>query len=443
MRRNRRCASGAAVCVALAFCWRQPDSSRQTSPDTRLSLEVRVSVASKIYALLDSHVLDGKRGLSPVPEASYQTYLHDVLTTEDRRDFDLASIEFLAQLHNGHTLFLDSWLNKQYGQPLCFHVGPIEGKWVVQRSLTPDLKPGDVIAAFDGVPIEDIFAQQKRYIPASSERAQRQNLLHFPYLFPEKLKVKLEDGRNVWVNRAATDIPPPRTEGRWLKQSDMAVIRIPVFYFPAEDVALDLVRQYQQARVLILDLRNNPGGIPPYRLIRALMDRPYRNWKISVPFRIPLIDSMPQAEKPAESSPMTAYARGYHDALANLAGNAQLTWGGDPIAPGPGAYQGRLILLVDAGCVSACEDFVMPFKDNRRATLVGETTQGSAGLPYTYDFHNGMVVRIADKRVLFPDGSEFEGIGIKPDVEVPLTIDDLRQGRDVVLQKALELVEKP
>ena len=408
-----------------------------------LSLETRVSIITEISALVRMFHATGRGASDPVQISSYETYQRGVLTNDDRREFDLATMEFLAHLHNGHILFLDSWLNEQYGLPLRFYAGTNEEKWVILTSLVPGLKPGDVIAAIDNIPMEEFFQRQQKYISASSDRARRHNLFLFPYLFPDEFTLKLENGRALPVNRAATKAPPLRTEGRWLKPTDTAYIRIPAVYPPAEDVALDFLRQYQRAKVLVLDLRNNPGGIPPFRLIHVLMDRPYRNWKIAAPFRIPFLDAMPQAEKPAESGSMTEYARGYHDALANLAGNAQLTWGGDSIAPGPGAYHGQLILLVDDGCVSACEDFVMPFKDNGRATLVGETTQGSAGLPHTYDFHNGMVVRIADKRLLFPDGSELEGMGMKPDVEAHPSIEDLSLGRDAVLQKALELAETP
>jgi carboxyl-terminal processing protease len=86
---------------------------------------------------------------------------------------------------------------------------------------------------------------------------------------------------------------------------------------------------------------------------------------------------------------------------------------------------------------------VQPFKDSGRGIVVGETTEGSSGMPFLYDFHNGMTLKIAVKRQYFPDGSEFEGVGIKPDVEVHPTIEDLRAGRDPVLEKALELASKP
>ena len=78
----------------------------------------------------------------------------------------------------------------------------------------------------------------------------------------------------------------------------------------------------------------------------------------------------------------------------------------------------------------------MPFKDNGRAVLVGETTAGSTGQPYVLDLGHDMIVLIGAKREMFPDGSRFEGIGIKPDVVVSPSLDDIRQERDVVLEAA-------
>jgi carboxyl-terminal processing protease len=179
------------------------------------------------------------------------------------------------------------------------------------------------------------------------------------------------------------------------------------------------------------------------RLLKALMDRPYRGWKDSTAMHIGVLHSFeggPQAEDSKGGVP--DYFKGYSDALAALS-NAQLMLGGGTVSSSQPIFHGRLIILIDGGCISACEDLVEPFKDNGRATLVGEATQGSAGVPYTYDFHNGMSLKISVKREYFPDGSEFEGVGIKPDIEVHPTIDDFRNGRDPVLEKALELAAKP
>ena len=102
-------------------------------------------------------------------------------------------------------------------------------------------------------------------------------------------------------------------------------------------------------------------------------------------------------------------------------------------------FKGRLIVLIDRRAVSAAEDFCIPFKDNHRATFVGEATLGSTGQPFRFDFGNGMSFRVGAKRATFPDGSPFEGVGVAPDVEVPTTLASLRSGRDEVLERALQL----
>jgi carboxyl-terminal processing protease len=47
-----------------------------------------------------------------------------------------------------------------------------------------------------------------------------------------------------------------------------------------------------------------------------------------------------------------------------------------------------------------------------------------------------MLVFVGAKRESFPDGSRFEGVGIRPDVEIAPNLDDVRAGRDVVLETA-------
>jgi C-terminal processing protease CtpA/Prc len=101
-------------------------------------------------------------------------------------------------------------------------------------------------------------------------------------------------------------------------------------------------------------------------------------------------------------------------------------------------YTGPLFVLQDRRCASACEDFVMPLKTTGRAKLFGERTFGSSGQPYLFSFGNGMSLRIGAKRMYLPDGTEFEGVGIRPDVEVlpvPGAADD------AVLQAALRSVQ--
>ena len=44
------------------------------------------------------------------------------------------------------------------------------------------------------------------------------------------------------------------------------------------------------------------------------------------------------------------------------------------------------------------------------------------------------------KRDTYPDGREFVGVGILPDILVEATLDDFLRGRDPVLEKAVSLL---
>jgi carboxyl-terminal processing protease len=418
-------------------------ASAQTSGSPRLGAEDRVFTASQVNSLVQGYFFSVKDLPSSGLDASYKTYLRTMLASDERRQFDLATIEFVAELHNGHTFFWDKELDK-ITQPLGYYAAPLDGYWVVQSSFLPDLKPGDIIVKIDNTPIESFFQHQARYISASSIAAQRHNLFLLPYLFPEQFTLTLDGERKVEIDREKLNPPGLTTEGRWLKPGVTAYLRIPSFSdFQFEANALDYVRRFQNAKTLIIDVRNNAGGILPKQLIRALMNRPYREWKTSTFARSVIVDSDPDDEKHRNSTMQPEAMRNCKYESDQPICSLLVTWGGEVIAPAPNAFRGHVILLVDGGCVSACEELVEPFKNSGRGIIVGETTEGSSGIPYTYDFHNGMTLKISVKRQYFPDGSEFEGVGIKPDVEIHPTIESLKSGQDVILQKALELAAKP
>jgi carboxyl-terminal processing protease len=443
MCRTNRTSRNLCRCVIILFAMTQLACGQSATEETLTPAE-RAFIASKIYSTLQLYFFGWKTQPGIEFDIAYRTYLEKALAADSRRQFDLATMEFVARLQNGHTFFWDTWLDKGNGQSLGFYARPLDGKWVVQSSFLENLKPGDIISNLDDTAIEAFFLQQRRYVSASSTAAQRRNFFLFPYLFPEQFTLTLGNGRQVAVNRAIPKELAEKTEGRWLKPGVAAYIRIPAFFNPTfEETALDYMRQFQRAKVLLIDVRNNAGGIPPTRLISALMDRPYRGWAESAGVRATPFKADQTGQENRPSTPGAEQSRRFADAVAGSPGNSQATPESAVVMPSRNAFRGRLILLVNGGCISACEDFVEPSKDSRRAILVGEVTQGSSGLPFVYDFHNGMSIRIAAKRNYFPDGSEFEGAGIKPDVEVHTTVDDLKNGKDPILEKALELASRP
>lgn len=400
----------------------------QETPPTALSLTDRVFFASRIYASLDSFA-QWQNAPDVNLDAAYRSYLEKAIAAQDREAFDRATMEFLAGFHNAHTVMIDMPLMQQAG-PLPIVAESVGGKWVVTESWVAGLKPGDVIEDLDGRPFDEFVRDSLRMVSGSTDAGQRRLLFSrlgplVPYadLFPGKFVVTLADGRSVPVDRHALEpVAPLQTEGRWLDQGKVAYIRIPSFMgADLEKRALELAQEYRGASLLIVDVRNNAGGSTPWQLTAFLMDRPYRWWTEAIPMNVPFF--------------RFRAAQGGHEDY-RLFDHAQITWAGTPQQPAKDHFAGKLALLVDAGCMSACEDFAMQFKDNHRATLFGERTAGSSGEPYQLNFGNGILVLIGAKREAFPDGSQFEGVGIKPDVEISPTVSDLSAGKDVVLESA-------
>jgi carboxyl-terminal processing protease len=392
----------------------------------KLDLPERVSIASRIYTAVQLYFAHSEAVPFPEIEAAYRQYLERLVRTPGRREFDLATLRFFAALKNNHTHFRDSWLDTTYGQPIPFWLAPVEGKWVIARTADERLRKGEIVEAIDGVSVDEFVRRQAEYIGASSERIARSWVFYSPALFPERFTLTLEHGRQVQVERGAraprsgTEKPrdTPRissTEGRWITEGSLAYIKIPSFGDSSfERTALELVKRYQAARCLIVDVRGNGGGSTPWQLIGALMNRPWQTWRKSTPQRIALYE--------AQGEPAS-----------------QLQMPSQQVPAAADAFAGRVILLVDRYTGSASEDFVMPFKCTGRAVLVGETTQGSSGQPYRLELGSGMSLMVGAVRYRFPDGSPFEGVGIAPDVPVEPRIAEVRDDVDPVLQKAREL----
>jgi carboxyl-terminal processing protease len=399
----------------------------QERPGARLTLVERAYFASRVYASLANFAHSQDLQGADV-EAAYRSYLEKALASEDRFAFSRASMEFLAGLHNGHTMFLDMALIQQGGSA-PFAATFAGGKWVVTASRSAELKPGDVIESIDNQAFEQFFLGRRRFIAASTEQWARRALFArlpafspYAHLLPERFVLGLAGGRQVSIDRrAAPESPLPGTEGRWLEPGKEAYVRIPSFFNPEyEKRALELVREFRDAAILIVDVRGNMGGSTPEELTSLPMDRPYRWWTESTPLILPYF-RFRAFQSGSQYQPFDG---------------PELLWRSSVRQPSKDHFKGKLALLVDAGCNSACEDFAMPFKDNSRALLVGETTAGSSGQPYNLELGNGMFATVGAKREMFPDGSRFEGAGIKPDVEMSPTVEDIRQGRDVVLEAA-------
>ncbi len=100
-----------------------------------------------------------------------------------------------------------------------------------------------------------------------------------------------------------------------------------------------------------------------------------------------------------------------------------------------------LVVLTDGNSHSAADYFPAAMRELGRATMVGMPSAGNTEGITGFNLVDGSIIRLAVTTLLLNDGSSLEGIGVIPDIEVPLGFDGLRQQPyDIQLQAAIDFL---
>lgn len=105
-------------------------------------------------------------------------------------------------------------------------------------------------------------------------------------------------------------------------------------------------------------------------------------------------------------------------------------------------YRGPVIILTNRSCFSATNFFVQMMKEvmpRNRLRVVGDDTGGGGGLPINRELPNGWIYRFSSTVTTTAAGQNIE-FGIEPDVKVDMTPEDMDEGRDTILEAALQIL---
>lgn len=104
-------------------------------------------------------------------------------------------------------------------------------------------------------------------------------------------------------------------------------------------------------------------------------------------------------------------------------------------------YKGRLVVLTDAQSFSAAEVFAAGLQENDRATIIGESSAGSALPALTMPLPTGAVFLYPVANFETPKGNLLEGSGVKPNIKIALDRKSLLAGRDAQLDAAIKFLK--
>lgn len=252
------------------------------------------------------------------------------------------------------------------------------------------IKSGDIITAIDDKSTREMNMEQVA------------NKIRGKYGTTVTLELKDKEGKLRKVNVVRAEIKNPSVAGQLLPNTKIGYIRIAIFN---ENTGDDFAKKYaelekQGMQALVLDLRENPGGILNAGVDVARMLVP-KGPIVSV------IDKNGNKFEETSSLEKVKY----------------------PLA-----------VLVDHGSASASEIVAGAIKDTKSGKLFGVKTFGKGSVQSVYRLDNNTAVKITVAKYYTPSGVSIHNVGIEPDVKVELpddaTVDvQLKEAEDYLLQQ--------
>lgn len=213
-----------------------------------------------------------------------------------------------------------------------------------------------------------------------------------------------EDTREVSIIRDTIEVKSVKLE---FKENNVAYLKITKFGENTDREFNTAVGKIisQGSKGLILDLRNDPGG---------LLDK--------------CVDIASRMIPKGKIVVTEENSSGQKDNL--------YTSGGDRLSSLP------TVVLINEGSASASEILAGALRDDQGITLIGKKSFGKGTVQQLIDLSDGSSVKVTVAKWLTPGGDYIMEKGINPDIEVDLTLDDYKNNRDPQLDKAMEVIKE-
>jgi carboxyl-terminal processing protease len=368
----------------------------------------------------------------------YLDYLSKVMATKSTAEYYRVLMQLAPLLKDGHTnIYAPDELSDEFYARPPMRAMLVEDKVIIHSIRSPSLRAqlsvGDEITAINQLPVRD-YAMQKiaPFISSSTEQDFKLRLYDYSLFSGNKnqslqLQIRTKTGleKKVEIKRSDyTDTEPHKEQTFRMLEGGIAYLPVTQFENDASVKAfVAALPEIMQAKGLIIDIRKNGGGSSNYGMqILSYLTKA----------------SIPEGQEYIRAENAYYLTRGTAMRWISLSSGQ----------PNKGSnkqeiYTGPVVVLAGPATFSAGEDFLLSYQLLKRGLTIGEATGGSTGQPIMMDLPGGGSARICIKRDTYPDGSDFVGKGLQPDILVKPSIADIRNAKDPVLDRALkELIHK-
>jgi C-terminal processing protease CtpA/Prc len=341
-------------------------------------------------------------------------FLTEALAENDADGFLRLLKRMGVALRDGHAGVVDPNAGARAGLPCMV-------EWVENRAVVTlarenlPIRTGDIILAVDGVPAEALLAEREALVSGSPQSKRARTLASFldgPKESEARLTV-LRDGKTVEVT-AKRDLEGGyyTDEGDSIREIESGIWLVDLNRTPMDEIDA-VVDRLARARGVVFDLRRYPRQ--NHGILQYLIDEPVRSARWNIPDIV-----YPDRER-----------------IFDWDTSGRLT-----IQPKLPRIRGKVVFLISGMAISYAETFLGIVEHYRLGELVGQATAGTNGdmnmmrLPGGYRFFwTGM-------KALKQDGSQHHLIGIRPTVPLERTLKAVLEGRDELVEKALELINR-
>lgn len=343
-------------------------------------------------------------------------FIPKIINATDELSYHLAFRKYTASIDDSHAFFYSPIFITWRGFFLTpFEVRFIENETVVTKVLPHlvQLKKGDIIKEIDGYNIYDLRDSLREYVNGSNDEVIEREISRMVMRgVGGGFSLKVDDGTQIMdkpqfraalnaTNLANTDVNPPWRDtiintGCHIGIVDMGELE-------KEDIPT-MMSDLWNMDAIIFDIRNYPNST-----LWTLVDYLY-------------------------PSPISIA----NFATPNITYPGEFYWNGVTIGTGTSSpYAGEIIILFDERTQSQAEYTCMGLEQFPNALKIGSTTSAADGNPSKIYLPGSIITNATFLGTFYPDYTPTQRVGIIPDVVIKPTILGIRNGKDEVLEYAL------